>query len=106
MKKLFFTGILLLIIFLCGCINQSETDRLKQSCINACKKGLNEGRNLNDGPCLLNPMTDNTDWVCDVAHQSRQPVDDMPDNQCSAFRDRLASHFIEVDTNCNFIKSY
>ena len=108
MKKLFFIVILITIILLCGCANQGETeiDRLKQSCIKTCQEALDQGRDLSNGPCLLNPMTDNTDWVCDVAHQPRQAVDDITDNQCSAFRNRLASHFIEVDPNCNFIKSY
>ena len=108
MKKIFFIGVLFAIIFLCGCADQggTEIERLKQSCIEACQEALNQGRDLSNGPCLLNPMTDNTDWVCDVAHQPRQPVDDITDNQCSAFRNRMANHFIEVDPNCNFIKSY
>jgi len=108
MKKLFFIGILIGIVLLSGCVGQGETEneRLKQSCIQACQEALNEGKDLSNGPCLLNPMPDNTDWVCDVAHSPRQPVDDIPDNQCSAFRNREASHFIEVDPECNFIKSY
>jgi len=107
MKKLIILS-MFVILFLSGCVylGGSEADRLKQYCIIACQEALNQGRDLSDGPCLLNPMPDNRDWVCDVAHSPRQAVDDIPENQCSAFRNREASHFIEVDTECNFIKSY
>jgi len=88
-----------------GCIGQGESELMKQECIQECQKALQEGRTLDDGPCLLNPMS-NEDWVCDVAHDPRQPIDDIPENQCSAYRQRLASHFVEVDTDCKFIKSF
>ena len=54
------------------------------------------------GPCLDNNITD--DWVCDVAHDPRQPVDDDPANQCPAFG-TTAHHFVEVNENCRLIRA-
>jgi len=103
-------GLLLIgIVSISGCADQEEgvdVEAIKQFCIQACKDALGEGRDLSDGPCLLNPMTENTDWVCDVAHDPRQPADNVPENQCPAFREGRAHHFVEVDPDCNFIKSY
>jgi hypothetical protein len=107
MKAKLLLVILVGVISFSGCVNQgTNVDGIKNTCIQACQNALNEGRNLNDGPCLLNPIPENTDWVCDVAHDPRQSVDDTSDNQCSAFRQGMAHHFVEVDPNCNFIKSY
>ena len=60
-----------------------------------------------NGPCLSdnNPDWNITDWVCDVAHSPRQPVDDLSENQCQAFRNGQAHHFVEVDPSCNFIRA-
>ena len=103
--KLIFGLLIVGIVLMGGCIGQEESEVMKQECIQACQEALQEGRDLSAGPCLLNPMS-NKDWVCDVAHDPRQPLDNIPDNQCSAYRQRLASHFIEVDTECNFIESF
>ena len=104
MKSRLIVGLLLLVIVsISGCVGEES---IKQSCIQACKDALTQGRDLSDGPCLLNPMKENSDWVCDVAHDPRQPVDNIPENQCSAYRERRANHFVEVDPECNFIKSY
>lgn len=56
---------------------------------------------MSDGPCLSNEII--VDWVVDVAHNPRQPIDDKPENQCSAFREGKAHHFVELDTNGNVI---
>lgn len=56
------------------------------------------------GPCLSNAII--PDWVCDIAHEPRQAIDDDPANQCAAFHDGTAHHFVEVDGNCNQIEVY
>jgi len=80
-----------------------------QSIIDACIRLCNSYKaykSLDNGPCLGNPLTEYQDWVCDVAHSPRQAsIDDLPENQCSAYREREAMHFVEVDTNCNLIKA-
>lgn len=80
----------------------AETLSEENICISACKLAKARG-DIDRGPCLLNPI-ENTDWVCDVAHQPRTEIDNQAENQCSAFREGKARHFVEVDTNCNLIK--
>lgn len=87
-----------------GCLGFQDTGKskeelAKQKCIQLCEE---QNRNLSAGPCLSNNITDN--WVCDVAHSPRKPVDNQPENQCPAFG-ATAEHFVEVDPNCNFIKA-
>ena len=55
------------------------------------------------GPCLgvIKP-----DWVADVAHDPRRPVDDEPQNQCQAYRDGRAHHFVELDPAGHYIRSH
>lgn len=66
-----------------------------------CRQKLSLGEDLTVGPCLgiMAP-----DWVGDVAHNPRQAVDNLPENQCPEFREGKAHHFVEVDPACNFIK--
>jgi hypothetical protein len=106
MKKmiLFLFGIILVN----GCIGSAPTDNtenLKQSCIQACENALDQERDLNNGPCLLDPMSD-PEWVCDVAHDPREAVDNLRENQCDAWHAGTAKHFIEVTPDCKFIKHF
>ena len=110
-KKIIFLLLLLGIIFFLGCIGQKgieipDKDRAVSTCQEECRSKLKEGVDLNNGPCLLNPISIVPDWVCDVAHEPRQSVDDDPKNQCSAFREGKAHHFVEVDPNCNLIRTW
>jgi len=84
----------------------NEKEIAIQKCIEECKKAMISGRDLSNGPCLLNPIPNLKDWVCDVAHNPRQPVDNLPENQCSSFREGKANHFVEVDIACNLIRVY
>lgn len=45
-------------------------------------------------------------WVADIAHQPRTPEDEDPANQCAAFRDGRAKHFVELDPDGNFLRAY
>lgn len=58
---------------------------------------------LSSGPCLSNSVI--TDWVADIAHNPRTAVDDKPENQCSAYRDGTAHHFVELDPEGNLIRA-
>lgn len=61
--------------------------------------------NLENGPCFSNAVI--PDWVCDLAHNPRVAEDDNPQNQCPAFRDGKAKHFVELKINDGtLIKSY
>jgi len=105
MNKIFLILVLILVIFISGCVGQRTDDatKAKDACIQKCKDTVKAGNNLSKGPCLSNKIIEG--WVCDVAHSPRQTVDDEPANQCSEFG-KSASSFIEVDSNCSFIRSY
>lgn len=63
-----------------------------------------EGVDFSDGPCLSNELI--SDWVLDIAHNPREAIDNLSENQCSAFRDGRAHHFIELDTEGNLIRAH
>src|SRR3954464_7113754 len=44
------------------------------------------GEDMSTGPCISESLTDLPDWVADVAHDPREPIDDEPANQCQRYR--------------------
>ena len=44
-------------------------------------------------------------WVADIAHDPRLPVDDEAENQCEAYRNGTADHFVELDPDGDYIRS-
>jgi len=108
-------SLLMLSVFLSGCAqnpagNMTETEKYEQSlvdaCVNECKIAKATARNLESGPCLLDPLSQNKSWVCDVAHEPRESVDGLAENQCQAFRNQLATRFIEVTPDCEFLRKW
>ena len=97
--------ILLLAVFLSGCVGQDgdAKEKAKADCMQKCRDALSAGQDLSNGPCLDNKIIEG--WVCDVAHSPRQAVDNDPANQCPEFG-KTANSFVEVDPSCNFIKAY
>ncbi len=100
----FFLFLLIFVpVLIAGCTTPlSDSDWARQMCEEMCRAALNQGQNLSAGPCLSNEIT--ADWVCDVAHSPREPIDNMPENQCPAYG-KTARHFVEVDPNCKFIRA-
>lgn len=78
-----------------------EDDILKNA-LNLYIAKKQQGVDFTNGPCL-GKIAD--DWVLDIAHNPRQPVDDKPENQCEDFSMGRAHHFIELDENGNLIGS-
>jgi len=101
------------IILVSGCLQfgpiNGDPDYViaKRECIKLCESILQAtNENISHGPCLSDNVEGYVeDWVCDVAHSPRQPVDNLPENQCQEFREGRAKHFVEVDPDCNFIKA-
>ena len=102
------TGVLLV----SGCIQPEsigpglpDEEPAKTACITLCEANLKGNVDLSSGPCLSDnhPNWNVDDWVCDVAHSPRQDVDNLAENQCSSYGS-VASHFVEVDENCEFIR--
>ncbi len=73
-------------------------------CKQLCYLALSNNRELANGPCLSNDFY--PDYVCDVAHDPRQPIDNRPENQCSFYRMGIAHHFVEVTPECKFIRAH
>ena len=97
--------LLVFLVLVSGCTQTTHSTPVAQGlCIQICKS---YSKDLTNGPCLSddNPDWNVNDWVCDVAHSPRQSVDDLSENQCQAFRNGQAHHFVEVDTSCNFIRA-
>jgi hypothetical protein len=63
------------------------------------------GTDLDRGPCIAEQLPGLPDWVADVAHDPRQPVDDQPANQCQRFRDGEAHHFVELSPSGDLIRA-
>lgn len=61
------------------------------------------GEDLSSGPCLSNALM--PDWVADIAHNPRQSIDDLAQNQCPAYLEGRARHFVELDLNGNLIRA-
>ena len=51
-------------------------------------EAVSKNMDLSSGPCL---GTIANDWVLDIAHLPRQPIDDLPQNQC-----QNVHHFVEM----------
>ncbi len=104
------TFLVILFIFLLGVFlflkkTPSSESSDENKALNLAKKLYDQqkatGTNFSDGPCLSNSLM--PDWVADIAHDPRQPIDDVPANQCSAYRIEKAHHFVELDTQGNLI---
>ena len=61
------------------------------------------GEDMSNGPCLTESLMPG--WVVDIVHSPRQPIDDLPENQCQTFRERRVKHFIELDINGNLVRT-
>ncbi|MEM2822267.1 MAG: hypothetical protein QXE64_01605 [Candidatus Pacearchaeota archaeon] len=109
---LILTFIAFIALILCsGCKEKLSEDRgLKEGtkelelCMAACLSALAKNQSLENGPCLLDPI-ENSDWVCDIAHWPREQVDNLRENQCNAWHNGTAKHFIELTPECKFIRA-
>jgi hypothetical protein len=65
------------------------------------EEAQSQGLDLSRGPCLgeLKPG-----WVADIAHSPRQPIDDLPVNQCADYLSGKAKHFVELDPHGQVIR--
>jgi hypothetical protein len=92
----------------CAATRDAEEEGVKGTAITAAKasyeKARLEGRDLSSGPCIADPLPV-PNWVADIAHDPRQPVDDEPANQCSTYRSGESEHFVELDPEGNLIRA-
>ena len=62
-----------------------------------------EGVDFSKGPCLSEDLMEG--WVADIVHNPRQPVDDVPENQCQSYRSGKAFRLVELDPDGNVIRA-
>ncbi|MDD5111339.1 MAG: hypothetical protein PHG85_02210 [Candidatus Altiarchaeota archaeon] len=85
-------------------VEMPDSEIAADSCVEACMRELAGGKDMRNGPCLSEQVI--PDWVCDVAHSPREDVDNLPSNQCEAFGDGFAAHFVEVSPDCEILRVY
>lgn len=66
------------------------------------RKRLLDGVDQSNGPCLSNDLMQG--WAADLVHNPRVALDDLPSNQCQAYLEGRASHFVELDLSGNVIR--
>ena len=88
-----------------GGTSQSDQGRAVAAAMKAYQQAKASGKDLSDGPCIAEQLPGLSDWVADIAHDPRQPVDDQPANQCQRFRDGEAHHFVELDPSGHLIRA-
>jgi hypothetical protein len=90
----------------CGGVDEAERQAAIAAARGVYEKERLAGTDFSRGPCLANPLpSPNADWVADVAHDPRRDVDDDPANQCSAYREGRAEHFVELDPDGRLIRA-
>lgn len=81
----------------------SDVDRAVNQATKVYQEKKQLGEDFTDGPCLTNDLL--PDWVADIAHSPRIKADDLPQNQCQAFREGRARHFVEMDPYGSVIRA-
>ncbi len=76
-------------------------DDILKNALNLYLEKKREGVDMENGPCL-GKIAD--DWVLDIAHNPRQPIDNKPQNQCQDFTEGKAHNFIELDPEGKLIR--
>ena len=88
-----------------GRTSEADQDRAVSEAMHAYQEAKARGVDLERGPCIAEHLPGLPDWVADIAHDPRQPVDDDPTNQCSRYREQEAHHFVELDPRGNLIRA-
>lgn len=81
--------------------NSAEVDNAVSTALKVFKEQA-KGIDLENGQCLTNDLIPN--WVADIVHNPREQVDNLPENQCQAFVEGRAKHFVELDKFGNIVR--
>lgn len=80
----------------------SEEDRAVAQAKVVYERKKEAGIDFSSGPCLTNDLMPG--WVLDVAHDPRESIDNLIENQCQAFIEGRSKHFVEFDPQGNLIR--
>jgi hypothetical protein len=103
-------GIAALTALLIGCGSSTSSSTADRAhAIAAAKRAyalaVRRGETLARGPCIADRLPGLSDWVADVAHDPRRPVDALPANQCARYRAGEAHHFVELTPGGRVIRA-
>jgi len=106
-----FVVVMLIMKFTAGPENESKSsgkkitsfeEDLVQQAQHIYEQKKNQKVDFSTGPCLSDNLA--SLYVVDIAHDPRQAIDDLPENQCPAFISGQISHFIELDPDGQLIR--
>lgn len=86
-------------------VNPSGSQRAVDEAQVAFRQLQASGTDLSAGPCIAESLPGLPDWVADIAHDPRQPIDDVPANQCQRYRSGQAHHFVELTPQGELIRA-
>ncbi len=84
-------------------ISKNEVDTAINQAKHLYRQEKQNGRDFINGPCLSDALMPN--WIVDIAHKPRISIDDLSENQCPAYREGRAQHFVELDPEGNVIRA-
>jgi len=83
--------------------SDSETEQAIEKAQEIYAEKKAEGNDFSSGPCIAEDLM--PDWVADIAHNPRQAIDNLSENQYQNFREGRVHHFVELDPDGNFIRA-
>lgn len=83
-------------------LSKSEIDTAINQARHFYRQEKERGKDFSSGPCLSNAIMPN--WVLDIAHNPRESMDDLAQNQCPAYLEGRAEHIVELDPDGNLIR--
>lgn len=86
-----------------GITSKSEVDSAVNQAQLLYRQKKERNEDLSNGPCLSDALMPG--WVVDIVHNPRLAVDDLPENQCPAYREGMARHFVELDMEGNLVRN-
>jgi hypothetical protein len=105
----FIAAFLALSVAACGSAGKQVTPSASARAVDAAQAIFGQkqaaGEDMSTGPCISESLTGLPDWVADVAHDPRQPIDDEPANQCQRYRSGDAHHFVELNVDGALIRA-
>ncbi len=84
-------------------ISKSEIDTAINQAKHLYRQEKDKGKDFSNSPCLSDALLPN--WVVDIVSNPRLPIDDLSGNQCPAYLEGRAKHFVELDPSGNLIRA-
>ncbi len=86
-----------------GKASNSEIKEAYDGATNLYRQMKSRKVDLSSGPCLSNDLMPG--WVADLVHDPRIALDELPENQCQAYFEGRAKHFVELDLQGRLVRA-